>query len=117
MSKIYIQKFPIVWQQTTASLAASGSIGSGSFLTAGYARLVGIMIASGSGADSGSAVKVYQSADSGSNWDFVTACALSACSGSGFSIEVIGDAAKIEYYADTTASTAEFRTLWMLRPV
>lgn len=116
MSKVYIQKFPTVWSHS-GSLAQSGSVSSGSFLTAGYARLVGIIIASGSGKDSASCVTVSQSVDTGSNWDFTTTCALSACSGSGFSIEVLGDAAKVTYYGDTTASTAELRSKWMLRPV
>lgn len=117
MAKIYAQTFPIVWQQTTASLASSGSLSSGSFYTHGYARILGIVISSGSGVDAASAVRVRQSTDGGSNYDFITACQLSACSGSAFSIEVVGNVADIEYRGDTTASIAEFRSLWQLRPV
>lgn len=116
MSKIYVQHFPVVWQ-TSASLASSGSLGSASIICNGYSRLVGIAIASGSGKDSASAIYIKQSADSGVNWDFTTSCALSACSGSAFSVEIVGNAVQVEYRGDTTASTTAFRTLWQLRPV
>lgn len=113
MSKIYVQALPEVFA-TSASLAASGSISSGSFYTAGYARLIGIAIASAS-AKSGSGLAIYQSSDYGQNWDYATIYAPTACSGSAYSIEVVGNAAKIEYRTDSAASI--FRTSWRLRPI
>ena len=99
--------------QSSASLAASGSV-SGSAISTGYARLVGSVIANAS-AKAGSGLRVSQSPDSGSNWDYVTDYAPSACSGSAFSIEIIGNAVKVDYITDGAASL--FRTLWQLRPI
>ncbi len=117
MAKFYSQDFPIAWAQTTASLASSGSIGSGNFFSHGYARLLGIAVCSGSGTDSASALRVRQSIDGGTNYDWVVTCALSACSGSAFSIEIVGDVIDITYFGDLTADSDEFRTKWVMRPV
>jgi len=111
MAKIFVQKFPVVWQ-ASGSLPASGSISSGSVISNGYARLIGIFIASAS-VDS---LRVLQSADQGANWDYWTDYAPSACSGSAFSIEIVGNAVKIEYRNGSDVAN-EYRTLWQLRPV
>jgi hypothetical protein len=111
VSKIYVQSFEPVWQ-TSACLSGSGT--SGSFVTAGYRHLLG-MIMSCTSSVAGSGLSIYQSPDYGAHWDYVTACAISACSGSAFDIEIVGNAAKIEFRPDTTASI--FRTLWQLRPI
>jgi hypothetical protein len=117
MAKIYVQSMPKVWELTTSSLISSGSITSGSFISDGYARLVGIIVSSGSGANGTTDVRIRQSVNRGQNWDHTTSCTLSACSGTSFSVEVVGDAMDISYYGDTTANTDEIRTLWMLRPI
>jgi hypothetical protein len=115
MSKVYLQKFPIVWE-STASLAAGASTTSGSFPIDGYARLIGLITSNASAAGSG--LKIWQGiSPSGatasliysSNYD------LSACSGSAFSIEVIGTVGQIDYVADSAASI--FQTVWQLRPI
>ena len=116
MSKIYVQKFPAIFEYS-GSLASSGSLSGSNIKSDGYARIVGGAISSGSGVDSASAIRVKQSFDAGTNWDFITCCALSACSGSAFSIEVVGNMVSVEYWGDTTASTAEVRAWWALRPV
>lgn len=114
MAKIYVQNSPCPWG-TSTSMAASGSQTSGSFKTNGYARLTGILISSAS-MKAGSGLRVEQSGDLGVNWDYASDWAPSACSGSGFSIELLGDAAKVTVY--NGADNADiFRTSWRLRPV
>ena len=113
MAKIFVQQFPTVWQ-TSASLAASGSVSSGSYASDGYARIIGLLITNAS-AKAGSGLRISQSGDSGSNWDYHTDYAPSACFGSAYSIEIIGNAVKIDFVPETTASI--FRTVWYLRPV
>jgi hypothetical protein len=114
MSKLYIQGTPTVWE-SAASLGSSASSTSGSFLTQGYARIVGMLITSGS-LVAASGVQIWQSGNRGSNWDYRTESTVSACSGSAFSIEVIGNAAKIEVRIGANDASV-FRTWWGLRPV
>ena len=57
----------------------------------------------------GSGLRISQSFDRGSNWDYHTDYAPLACSGSAYSIEIIGNAVKIEYHTDSAAS--QFRIL------
>ena len=115
MSKVYIQKANTAWAVTTASLAANASMVSGSFPCQGFARLTGGFISSGS-LKAASGLRISQSVDSGSNWDLYTDYVPSACSGSMFSIELVGNAGKIEVFADA-GSIAQIRTAWILRPV
>ena len=112
MSRIFSQKFPVVWQ-SSASLAAAGSATSGSFVCNGYARLVGVLISNAS-AKAASGLRISQSVDSGSNWDYSTDYAPTACSGSAFSIEVVCIAVKVNFISYSAGSL--FRTLWHLRP-
>lgn len=113
MAKIYIQHSASAWL-SAASMAAAGSQTSGSFVTKGYSRLVGILISSGS-LKAGSGLRVSQSLDLGTNYDYNSDWVPSACSGSGFSIEIVGDAAKVDVITDGAADV--FRTGWWLRPV
>jgi hypothetical protein len=75
---------------------------------------VGLFIASAS-AKSGSGLRIWQSSDNGVNFDYFTDYAPTACSGSGFSIELVGNAAKIDWRTDSAAGVV--RTSWRLRPV
>lgn len=113
MSKIYVQGSEEVFINS-ASIAAGGSVSSEIFITKGYAKITGILISSAS-AKAGSGLSIWQSGDYGQNWDYRTIYAPTACSGSGFSIEVIGNAAKIDYITDGAANI--FRTAWHLRPI
>ena len=63
-----------------------------------------------------SGLRIWQSADGGSNFDFYTDYVPSACSGSMFSIELVGNAAKVDAYTDGSGASI-FRTVWILRPV
>ncbi len=113
MSKLYIQGFNEVWL-SSASLGAGGSQTSGSFITAGYNALVGILAANAS-AKSSSGLRIWQSCDNGRNYDYWTDYAPSACSGSASNITIVGNAAKNDYITDGAAGV--FRTAWHLRPV
>jgi len=79
------------------------------------ARIVGTLISSGS-LKAGSGLRVSQSSGSETQWDYNSDWAPSACSGSGFSIEVIGDRGKIDVYIGADNADV-FRTAWRLRPV
>ena len=113
MSKIYAQNLETVYS-TTASLAASGSISSGSFACGGYARLVGTLISNAS-AKTGSGLRISQGFNRSASYDYFTDFAPSACSGSAFSIEIVGNSIQIDYITDSAASI--LRMNWMLRPV
>ena len=113
MAKIYVQSFKIAWA-STASMAAAGCQTSGSFSTLGYARIIGSVISNAS-FKGGSGFRFSQSLDGGLNYDFHSDFAPTACSGSAFSIEVIGDAAKIDAITDSAASL--FRAGFWLRPI
>ena len=112
MSKTYLQHAPVVWETATTMLASASVAGSA--LCAGYARITGLLISSAS-ADSGSGLRVWQSTDYGTHWDYWTDYAPSACSGSGFSIELIGNAVKVQFKPDSEAD--EVRSCWRLRPI
>ena len=112
MSKIYVQNMPVVLDYS-ASLAAKGST-TGSLICNGYARIVGLHWSNAS-AESVSGLEVRQSANGGTNWDYVTRYVPAANSGSAFSVEIIGDAVQVFYKTDSAA--ASIRSLWQLRPV
>lgn len=113
MSNITGQRWPVVLQ-SSASLLGSGSIG-GSALCAGYARIVGIAFVSAS-TTTGSTVRVYESPDSGSNWDYIYDFDLDEASGSVMSASLHGNAVRVEVRNGADAAS-QFRTLWQLRPI
>jgi len=114
MSKIYIQNMEPAWS-STASMVKTASVLSASFPTRGYARLVGGLYSSASL----TSLRIYQSFDSGSNWDYYSNYAPGECtaSGSAYSIEIIGDAARISACIGATTDASAFRTSWWLRPI
>jgi len=95
-------------------MAAGASQSSGPFVTSGYAELVGILFTSSS-LVSPSGLRIWQSGDSGSNWDYYTDYAVAAETGCAFTIAIVGDMARIDVRTDSAASV--FRTAWRLRPV
>ena len=113
MSKVYVQRANTAYQ-SSASVASAASVTSGSFPTQGYARLTGLLYASASFV-AGSGLRISQSADGGSNFDYTTDFAPSVSSASAFSIELVGNAAKIDFRPSSDASV--FRTIWILRRV
>lgn len=113
MAKIYVQKFPAVLVSSASFVATACP--SGSMLCGGYSRIVGIVYA-GCTMDTGSAIRVEQSADKGTNWDYKTEYSMSACSGSAFSINIVGNAVRVTMRS-STCNVNPFRTLWQLCPV
>lgn len=113
MGRTYAQATPVVLQ-VSASLAAATSI-SGSRSCVGYSRIVGILFSSASSV-AGCSLLIDQSADSGTAWDQTTACNLSANSGSGFSVEIVGNMVRVRFINGDDDATA-VRALWTLRPV
>lgn len=98
----------------SGSIASGDSITSGSIPCKGYSRITGILTSSASSL-SGSGLRISQSADLGANFDYVTSWNISACSGSAFSVEIVGNAVQVDFAVDDDAD--EVRTLWHLRPV
>ena len=100
----------------SGSLDSSGST-SGSTYSQGFSRIVGAVYTDASSV-AGSGLTVRQSLDLGQNWDYITACQIAACSAcdSAFSIEIVGDAVKVDYInGATTASNVRIK--WYLKPV
>lgn len=113
MSKTNTQQTTNVWK-ASGSLAAAASTTSGSISCGGFARITGLFISSAS-AKAGSGLRVSQSPDGGSNFDYHSDFAPSACSGSSFSVEIVGDVVKVDFITDSAAD--EYRTIWNLRPI
>jgi len=111
--KTFIQRVGSAWTYS-GSLASGSVITSGSIPVKGYSRLVGI-IATSASTLSGSGLNIGQSADFGLNFDYYSSYTISACSGSAFSIEIVGDAIKIDFGVDSEAD--EVRMIWHLRPI
>ncbi len=112
--KLYIQDVPTTGSYN-GSLAANASTMACSSLCNGYARLVGGVIGTAS-LSSGCGLKVSQSFDAGTNWDYQTLYAVGACSASTFSIELAGNAVRVDIFNGAT-SNASIRSWWGLRPV
>lgn len=112
MAKSFVQRNLNILK-SSASLAAGASV-SGSSPSTGFARIVGGLIVSASSV-AGSGLSIRQSFDGGANWDHVTACQITANSGSAFSVAVVGDAVQVFYKTDSAASVV--RMNWELRPI
>ena len=100
--------------ESSASLAASGSIGA-SALSMGYARIVGIVFISAS-TTSGSAIRVYQSADNGQNWDAFQNFNITESSGSFYSASLHGNAVRVDVKNGADGASI-FRTVWYMCPL
>jgi hypothetical protein len=110
-------------QRTTNVIKFSGSLAGGACLLGNAACSVGFARISGIGYTDASSVAAsgltfWQSADDGTNWDYVTPCALAACSacGAGFSIEVVGEAMKVEF-RNGADDASNLRLNFNLRPI
>ena len=112
MSKIYVQRFPVVLQSSACFLSTASP--SGSALCAGYSRLIGIVYA-GCAMDSPSGLRIEESSDSGVNWDAASNFGVAASAGSSFSHEIAGNAVRLVFHSACNINA--FRTLWQLRPV
>lgn len=115
MAKIWVQSATCPWGYDGAITSAT-SVSSGSFVTKGYSRLVGI-VAADEALDPASGVCVQQSIDGGVNWDYSYKNTVSASSGSAFSLECVGDSAQILIWATSNVTATSVRTAWRLRPV
>jgi len=113
MSRLYGQA-AIEVLRSSGSLAPNGTL-SGCATSVGYHSIVG-MIFSAASSKASSGLSIYQSSDYGATWDYVSVYAADAGAGSGFSIDVVGNAVKVNFINGTTAASA-LRTCWYLRPV
>ena len=111
--RAYAQVPLTIWQYS-GSLAAAGSMSSGSYPCLGYARLTGMLYSSAS-AESASGLRIYQSSDYGQTWDYWYDSVPTAISGSAYSVEVVGNTIKVNYKTDSAA--ASVRLLFALRPI
>lgn len=117
MAKIYAQGVEPVFV-TTASLAISAST-SGSAITQGYARLVGIICSDASAAvGAASGLKIQQSSDYGVHWDIVSASyALAACTAASVNITLVGNAARVTWWNGATNAASQPRMALYAFPV
>lgn len=115
MAKIWIQSAACPWGYD-GSISSATCVSSGSFSVKGYARLVGGVFAD-EALDPASGVCVQQSFDGGVNWDYAYKNTVSASSGSAFSLELVGDTARILLWAASNVTATSVRSSWRLRPV
>lgn len=99
----------------SGSFVASGSI-SGSLFCQGYSRLVGTFrtdIAS----ETGSGVRIEQSANGGTNWDVISSsCVATASAASGFNITLTGNAVRV-FYRNGAAAASAIRANFYVLPI
>jgi len=115
MPKTNVQDAPQVWEETSASIVATGSL-SGSLISHGYARLTGLFF-SDVDTETASGLKIEQSADLGTNWDYVSASDLiAACTITACSVEIVGNAVRVTAITGASAAS-DLRTTWRLRPI
>ena len=115
MSKTDIQRVTTVLDYS-GSMAAAAEL-SGSAFCGGYGRLIGIALSSASSV-AGSGLSIYQSPNLGQKWAYTTTCQIAACKHleSAFSVEVVGDAIRIDYINGATTAASAW-LFWQLRPV
>lgn len=114
MGKVFAQHTGSAWN-FSGSIATSTSANSGVFNTQGYQRLIGAIYSSAS-LTSGCGLQIFQSIDSGTNWDIVDKFAPAATGASVYDIEVIGNRMLISASPGGTSLTA-FRALFYLQPI
>lgn len=115
MGKTNVQQTTIVLESQSPCLAAGASV-AGSAICHGFAKLVGVF-RSDVDTETASGLRIEQSADFGSNWDYVSGSDLIAAStGTGCSIDVVGNAVKVTIISGGSAASA-LRTSWRLRPI
>ncbi len=115
MGKLYVQKFPEVLAYDSGSVG-SGCTLTGSFLCSGYSQIVGFLTSSGS-LNSSSGLRIHQSVNKGTDWDYLSASQVSA---TGFSasymVDIFGDAVRVQFINGGTTA-ASLRMLFQLKPV
>ena len=105
-----INELSAVVSYTTTPLAAGASFTGTAFSTAGWGRIVGSCYS-----DQGGTLYVDQRND-GLNWDVRSAFSYAAGSLMGFSVEVVGNEARLVYVNGATAQTV-FRLYCRLRRI
>ena len=114
MAKTQVQKFLSVL--SFSGSMAGGASTAGSVLSDGYSRILGIAWADASGV-AASGLRISQSPNSGSTWNFITACGVAASASSGgYSIEVVGNAVEVRYVNGATVASNVYLN-WRLRPL
>jgi len=115
---LHSQVMPIVFSASAYGAVAAKEDASGSLISNGYARLVGIFRSDAAVAlGAGSGLYVEQSSNWGGNWDITSAsCQITACAASTFDLEVLGNAVRVRLINGDTA-TSRIRCNFMLRPI
>lgn len=114
MGKTYAQQTNIVLESVSPCLGAGASI-SGSSICHGFVKLVGLF-RSDVDTETGSGLRIEQSADFGGSWDYTSASDLIAASvATGCSVDIVGNAVKVTIISGGSAASA-LRTSWRLLP-
>jgi len=111
MSKIYVQKVPIIWQSSSLMSPSSASY-AGSAISEGYSRIIGMFWSD----TIGSSLRIEQSMDRGLHWDIAESWDVAASAGSSIGASVVGNAVQIRFRNGASAASA-WRANFMLRPI
>lgn len=112
MTRLYSQANAIVLA-TSASLPVNGTI-TGSLVCLGYTKLIGLLWSNASG--TASALRIQQSSNYGSTWDYETLYPIAASTASGFSLDLYGNAVKVSASMGAGAASL-FRANFSVRPI
>ena len=122
MAKIYAQGVTEVLVNSGSNVAKWANI-SGSQVSIGYARLVGMFYANASASPGGGAVApsglvIEQSVDYGRRWDYVSASqSVTASAASVFNFPVYGNAVRVSFYTGNTEAASICNAYFALYPV
>jgi hypothetical protein len=117
MAKVYAQGVEVVLANS-GSLAAKALI-SGSAISSGYQRLVGVLRTDASAAiGSGSGLTIWQSTDYGATFKINSASyATAACSNTTVNQVVYGNAVKVDYYMGNVGAASNVDAFFALYPI
>lgn len=117
MSRTNAQAPLVVWNLVSASgVSANASINAGSVYCEGYSRIVGAVFSDASLIGT-CGVLIRQSSTSTPNWDVLSMFPLTASSGSGFSVEIVGRYVDVAINGGAVAATSSLRAYFWLKPV
>lgn len=111
MAKIFLQRFPVIWQSSSAMSPSSASY-AGSLMCNGYAQIIGMFYSD----TPGSSLGISQSMDGGLHWDTEELWTISASAGSSIGASVVGNAVKVRFRNGASAASG-WRVNFMLRPI
>ena len=112
MSRFYAQVAPTLLVST--STLGVGAVITGSLLSQGYTKLIGLAWSNASSTASG--IRIQQSSNYGASWDYENLYTITASAASAFDVTIYGNAVKVSASMGATAASL-FRATFALRPI